>query len=445
MENAGRAVAEQCGAAKEVAIFCGRGGNGGDGLVAARHLHNRGRKVTVMLLPHGSHKDFETNLKILEKSDIKLINLKDSSELAEVESAVKGCDVVVDALLGVGAKGELREPLKGAVEFINSLSSKKISIDVPTGDEELKVKADTVVALHSSKTPDSVVVDIGIAPEAEKYCGPGDVYDAIPLRKPSAHKGDYGRVLIVGGSKDFFGAPALAGAAALAAGCDLVTVAAPKGAADKIKDNLNLMVTPLASETHLTCADLDDILKINFDVLLIGNGLGLEDETREAVRELASKVKTPVVADADALKALKLRDLRSSTVVTPHGREFEALFGEYDEARREKLTARYAKKSDAIVLLKGAVDVVSDGKTTRLNRSGAPGMTVGGTGDVLAGLVAGLVAQNRDPFASACAATFLNGVAGELAYNFEDVSVTATDVLAKIPEAVRACKSGDLN
>jgi len=437
MENAGRRIAEKCGDAKNVVVFAGRGGNGGDALVCARHLHNWGRKVKVYYLAGERSRECQKNLDILLKLDVASREVCDSSECETIRDEVKGYDLVVDGLLGVGVSGEVREPTKSLIELINSLSAKKLSIDIPSGSGDVIVKADVVVSLHTSKAPDAVVVDIGIPPEAEKYCGPGDVYTAIPLRDSSSHKGDFGRVLVCGGSSEYYGAPYLAAKAALAVGVDLSYLATPKQAADKIPFDADLIPIPLECEKYLCKDDVEKILENKFDVIVVGNGIGVNDDTKDFVRKLAEKATSPLVVDADALKLLKKKHLKSSMVLTPHAREFEALFGEYDSEKREKLTERYAKKTDAVILLKGGLDVVSDGKTTRLNKTGNPAMTVGGTGDVLAGAVGGLLAQNKDPLESACAGAFLTGYAGDLAYAEKGVSMTATDVLNKIPEAIK--------
>lgn len=436
MENAGRRVAEKCGGAKDIAVFCGRGGNGGDGLACARHLHSWGRSVRVYYLAGERTAECQQNLDMLLKLDVFAREVVDSSECEAVKKELAGCDLVVDALLGVGVEGELREPVKSIVKLINSLPAKKLSIDVPSGDKENAVKADVVVSLDSPKTPDAVVVDIGIPPEAEKYCGPGDVYLAVPKRKATSHKGDFGRVLIVGGSAEYYGAPYLAASAALYAGADLSYLAAPKNAAAKIPFDANLIPIQLASEDYLTKDDVEKILEKKFDVIVVGNGLGVNEETEKAVRKLVEKSVVPIVADADALKLLKRKHLRAGMVVTPHAGEFAALFEEYEEAKRVELVEHFAKKTGTVILLKGAIDVISDGKTTRLNKTGNPAMTVGGTGDVLAGLVGGLLAQNKDPMQSACAGAFLNGFAGDLVHA-ERVTLTATDVLEKIPEAIK--------
>lgn len=440
MENAGAKIAEKCIEYSSIAFFCGLGNNAGDGLVAARHLTGLGKKVRVYALEGIRSKQCQKNLDIMYKLDMSLQIIRDSTDCEKIADEIGGYAAVVDALIGVGIKGSLREPVKSIVRLINRAHAKKISVDLPTGDDENRVKADLIISLDTAKTEECVVVDIGIPAEARLYCGPGDVVSAIPPRSDDSHKGQYGRLLIVGGSIDYVGAPYLAASSAFNVGTDLVTLTCPAYVAQRIPYDPNLIVNPLNSKEYIESSDVDNILKKNFDTLLIGNGLGVCDETKDAVKEIVKEVEVPIIIDADALVLLNKKYLADNTLVTPHSREFERLFGEYDEDNRVKLAEGYASKTGTTVLLKGGVDVISDGKITRLNRSGNPSMTVGGTGDVLAGIAAGLSAQNKDIFTSACAAAFLTGLAGDLAYERLGVSLKATDVICEIPAAIRYCQ-----
>jgi len=440
MECAGAELARACLDYKNVAVFAGTGGNGGDGFVAARHLSGYGKKVKVVYLRGIRTRECEKNFDVLKEMDIPLLPVRDSGEIEKIKDEVAGCDCIIDALIGVGIRGGVREPVKSLINLINSLNIKKISADVPSGTEELSVNADQVIAFDQGKTEGATVVNIGIPPEAKLYVGPGDVLDALPKREAGKHKGDYGRLLVVGGSRQYTGTPTLVATAAFSVGVDLVTVACPSYVSERMPFNPNLIVRPLEGENIIEEKDVDAILGMRCDAMVLGNGLGLEEHTIETVRKLVDKVEVPVVADADALKALKIKHLKKGLVLTPHAAEFESLFGEYDEEKRVELTKRYAKKRDTIIALKGAVDVISDGETTRLNRTGNPAMTVGGTGDTLAGAIGGLLAQNLDPMKSAAAGTFLNGFAGDLAFEEKDVGLTATDVIGKMPEAIKFCR-----
>ncbi|MFH1055267.1 MAG: NAD(P)H-hydrate dehydratase [Candidatus Altiarchaeota archaeon] len=425
MENAGKAVARHCGGFRNVAVFSGLGNNGGDGLVAARYLIESGVEVTVFVL---DGKRSPLNGKNLERLPKKVVRFVKGSG----EFDLDGFDLIVDALLGVGFKGELKEPLKGVMDRINDSDAHKLSVDVPSAGI---VEADAVVSLHKGKVIGAVVEDIGIPMEAELYCGPGDVVCAIPERKPESHKGDFGRLLVLGGCREYIGTPTLVAQAALRAGVDLVTVCVPQYVADKMPFDPNLIVHPLGGKDYVTVDDVKDVLKMKFDAMVFGNGLGREHP--EAVKYLMENINRPVIVDADALSVADRSWVNERMVLTPHEGEFRKLFGRLDE--REEDVVKAAKETGAVVVLKGKVDVISEGRELRLNRTGNPYMTVGGTGDVLAGILGGLLAQNSDRMKSACAGTFLAGMAGDIAAKKMGVSLEATDVVAAVPEAIREC------
>lgn len=321
---------------------------------------------------------------------------------------------------------------------MNSAKAKKIAVDVPTPG----CKADKTISFQYPKTPDAQVASIGIPKEAETYCGPGDVYYAIPPRTGSEHKGDFGRLLVIGGSKDYLGAPLLAAKAAYRTSIDLVTLACPRYVAERIEQDPVLIVRPTASEYYLSGTDVDAILNLNYDSVVLGNGIGLQDETRSFVREFLRKTDKPVVIDADALKLIEPRHLKPNHILTPHIIEFKTLFGEAAEttSERVKIVEEKAKKTKTIILLKGPTDIISDGEKTKLNRTHNPGMTVGGTGDVLAGIT-GALAAKTDAFTAASAAAFLSGISGNLCMDEKGYSFTAADVLEKIPQAIKYCKT----
>ena len=427
MENAGKAVAGQCMGYSSIAVFCGNGNNGGDGLVAARILRKAGKQVSVFILDGGKSRLNELNLKRLEGGVVALKSAEDVPDLATF-------DLIVDALLGVGFRDDLREPLAGIVDRINASKAYKISVDVPSG---FKVKADKVISLHEKKVEGAIVADIGMPKDAELYCGLGDVYLALPERKSESHKGDFGRLLVIGGSRNYVGTTTLVAEAALRVGTDLVTILTPSYAAERMPFNPNLMVRPLKSRDFLTRRDVKDVLSMRYDAMVIGNGLGRDDESRKALESIFERNKTPMVVDADALSIMDMGWIMENMILSPHRGEFKKLFGIDGD---EESVERMARETNATIVLKGAVDVISNGKTTRLNRTGNPGMTKGGTGDSLAGITAGLLAQNKSLMASACAGAFINGLAGDIAYERLDVSMNATDVIESIPDAIRRCR-----
>ena len=252
------------------------------------------------------------------------------------------------------------------------------------------------------------------------------------MRNPDSHKGDNGRVLVMGGSESYVGAPALAAMAALRTGADISVVATAEKAAYAINAWSPDLITKKLAGKFLAVGHVAGLAKAakGFDCVVIGPGLGDKKETAAAVRKLCEKIKVPKIIDADAIKA---RPRLENCIVTPHAREFEVLFGEGGTRASVKKHAR----ADAIVLLKGHVDVISDGKRVAENRMGNAGMTVGGTGDVLAGICAGLVAQGMPLFEAAKEAARTNGLAGDLLKKEFGYGFVASDLLGAIPEIMR--------
>ena len=325
MENAGAALAREVKArdsGKRIKIVAGRGNNGGDAFVAARHL--AGFDVTTYLL--GRSRDISTdeakrNWEILEKLDCDIREIKDPSEIRLEE-----CDLIIDAIFGTGVQGRVVGLEAMAIDAINSSGRCVLSVDVPSGLGTNKaVRADVVVTLHRPKPDipgDVVVADIGIPPEAEFFVGPGDLW-LVGKRSPESHKGDSGRILVIGGGP-YTGAPALSALAALRAGADVVTVAAPRTAAKTISSfSPNLIVQELTSD-HLCPDDMSVLVDqiARHDVVVMGMGLGRHPETMETVAEIIPLAKK-IVIDADALQP----DLPLKGIVTPHAGEFKRISG----------------------------------------------------------------------------------------------------------------------
>lgn len=458
MENAGAAVAnavKKRAASGKVVMIAGRGNNGGDAFVAARHLS--GYDTTVILL--GRKEDIKTsealhNWNVLEKTSLSLIHVTDAAMFDT--PLIKNADVIIDGIFGTGIKGKLKDPESTAIDLINASDAYVISVDVPSGFDpdggkfEKAVQANMTLTFHKMKigllsmnaakfTGDIQVIDIGIPPEAEFFVGPGDIQPFLK-RPATSHKGDAGRVLVIGGGA-YSGAPALAALAALRAGADIVTVAAPKSVSDIIASfSPNLIVRPL-SGNRLVEEDIPLISELinKHDVVVMGMGLGNEYPTLEAVRKIVPMCRK-VVVDADALARDVLHEGHGDIIVTPHAGEMKRLSGAdvpEDEKKKLAFVRDFAKDNKLTVLLKGKVDIISDGTEVRANRTGNSGMTVGGTGDVLAGLAGALFAKH-DAFSAACAAAFINGAAGDLAFEEFGYGLLATDVIDRIPEVMKS-------
>jgi hydroxyethylthiazole kinase-like uncharacterized protein yjeF len=447
MESAGAAVAryviDNYPAKSRVAILCGSGNNGGDGFVAARHLEQT-MAVRVFLL------DPEEGA----SSDIAAVNLHRVRALARgVKSFdIKECDVVIDAMLGVGMSGKPREPAAGVIKKLNRSRKPVVSVDVPSGwPSELSVRPQTTVTFHAAKAGMNrrnsgkiVIADIGIPDDAQTYCGPGD-FSLLPRRKPDAHKGDAGRVLVIGGGP-YTGAPAFTGMAAMRSGVDLVFVATPEPAALPVAVHSPSLIVHTLEGDVLTEGHVQGLLSMtkDADAVAIGPGLGSAPETLRAVQRFVPKCVKPMVIDADAITACgtKPQILRNrQVVITPHASEFKRLTGKAlgtdDPAKRGEKVKEAAARLRANILLKGPVDVISDGGTVKLNKTGNNALAVGGTGDVLTGLVAGMIAQGAKPFHAARIGAFAMGLAGDLAFEEKSYGLVATDVVDKIPFVLR--------
>jgi ADP-dependent NAD(P)H-hydrate dehydratase / NAD(P)H-hydrate epimerase len=466
MENAGRNVAEEIqkrfSNTKKVAFFCGLGGNGGDGFVAARHLLSQGYNVTIVLA--GKSRDINHESALMNWNALKpfmniisVTEVSDSSAIPKVEA-----DIVVDALLGTGTKGNLKAPILQMVQTINSLKAFKIAVDVPSGIDSDNgnvlgdaVKADLTVTFYKSKVGldkakkylgELAVRDIGLPLELERFAGPGDVNSVVKKREATAHKGDFGRLLVIGGSSVFSGAPTLVSLAALRTGVDIAYTASPEKTAYEISSMSPDLITVKLSGNNLNpdnVGELDAYLD-SVDAVVMGPGLGLNGETIEFVKryiDFIEKSGKPLLLDADGLKAFAKfkRPLKIPLVLTPHAGEFSILTGEKlpePPEERIKIIQKTAKQLNAVLLVKGKVDIICSPNKIKMNFTGNAGMTVGGTGDVLSGIVGGLLAQKTDAFEAAVAGAFVNGACGDFVASEIGFHMVATDILDWIPRVL---------
>ncbi len=484
MENAGRSVAtvvlEKYPSAGRVLVVAGLGDNGGDGLVAAKYLHSWGKDVKVVLLGRISDAREELvvdNLGILRGVNIDIIEAPTQYELlANQELFHPWAEVIIDAIIGTGIRGILREPQATAIELINKSSAYKVAVDIPSGLDpdtgevrDIAVKAHVTVTMHRPKVGlvregvsqyvgELVVADIGVPEEVEHVVGPGDLYYLNYARRADSKKGDNGRVLFIGGSREFTGAIYLAAKAALRTGVDLSIVMAPRDVARDIRaHDPSVIAIPLDGD-YLLLSHIDQIMEqvSKSHVVAIGPGLGLREETMRAIVELVSRavgIGKRVVIDADAIKALgelKRQDLvTKNVIVTPHAGEFKWLTGVDVTEERPWLRATMVRDTvrsilrGGVVLLKGNVDVITDGHRYKVNFTGNPGMTVGGTGDVLTGVVSALMVKVSDPLEAAAIGVFITGLAGDLTVRELGYHITPVDVIDNIPKVFRKLMSVD--
>jgi NAD(P)H-hydrate epimerase len=449
MENAGQAVAT-CVMNKfttlspqhkrKIAVICGLGNNGGDGLVAARHL-SRNFDVDVILIgTECSIKTEETrnNWNTIKKMDasIKLIDANSMFNLKSPLMRLDEFDLIIDGIFGTGIHGNVQEPESSVIDILNASSVYKISIDLPSGYGTNKVvNADYSVVLHKPKAGVLLehfeVACIGVPIEAEIYTGRGDL---LYKRKADSHKGQNGRVLVIGGGP-YIGAPTLSAMGAMKSGVDVVTIATPRE--DIIAGYSPNLIVRKAGTEKISTKDVDYLSELinRNDSIVMGPGLGTDNETTKAVSLLIPICKR-LALDADGLKALHNSQIEDGcAVITPHQKEFELLIEEklpHELDEKIKLVTSFSRDRNVVTLLKGRIDIISDGNKYRLNKTGNAGMTVGGTGDVLVGIV-GAWLTRADGFNAAATAAYINGSAGDLAFEKLGYSLLATDVIENIP------------
>ncbi|MDA3786397.1 MAG: NAD(P)H-hydrate dehydratase, partial [Deltaproteobacteria bacterium] len=457
MENAGKGTVDlildyygDC-KGKRIAVFAGPGNNGGDGFVVARHLHLLGARVTLYLLvtPDRLGHDAAFHFKLLP-ADLQWSTLVAEEGVAAL--AWQG-DIIVDALLGTGLNRQVSGIFKRVIEFINNAELPVVAVDIPSGLNADSgslwgscVKAALTATYGLVKSGlvqypgvDYVgqleVDDIGIPPEVVAQAGINSfsiikevAASFLPPRKSMDHKGSHGHVLVVAGSRGKTGAALLAGAGALRSGAGLVSLCVPERLNSIFEGHcLEAMTLPLAGLGGYALANSDygAIARAagNKRSLVVGPGLGTAPETAALVNQLVRHLSQPLVLDADALNALDLESLvpergKRVRIITPHPGEMARLTGlSSTEIQNDRLqvAAAFAREHGVIVVLKGAATVIA-GPDDRLavNSSGNPGMGSGGMGDVLAGVIAGLVAQNVEPFQAVCLAVYAHGLAGDI-------------------------------
>ncbi len=456
MENAGKGVAEFVrnivkDTKKNILILCGTGNNGGDGFVAARYL-TQYYKITVFLA--GTEIKTEIAKKNFQK--LQTYEIKISNSLGDLDRLLEEHDVVIDALLGTGLTGELKEPYLTIVKKINETKKKIIiSVDVPTGlSSTYRITPNHTITFHDTKegmneknSGKITIVDIGIPQEALTYVGPGELSVYYPRPAKKSHKGENGIVLVIGGGP-YIGAPALSGLAALRTGVDLVYIATPQRSWESVAAfSPNFIVKDLPHDM-LTKEDIPDIEELlgKCTGVILGPGLGTAPETEEAIILLVRRIiteKKPLVLDADAIKPIgeNLTLIQNSTtVVTPHVGEFKKLTGitlTQDLDDRITVVKEWAKKIGITIFLKGYIDVLSNGTDVKQNNVHNEAMTVGGTGDVLAGIIGAMLSKGVRPFEAARVAAFLNGEAGNEAFQKKSYGLLATDIIDEIPNILK--------
>ena len=481
MENAGESVAvfviSRFPAVHSVGVICGKGNNGGDGFVAARKLHDAGKDVQVLLLADPS--ELKGDAAEMYKQLANAVIVKSPEELdREPARSVFECKLLIDAILGTGFKPPVTGLYAQAIARVNTSSSLVVAVDIPSGADadSLEEQTGTIVranavvtftaprpahAFGGSTWGTVLVSPIGSPPQAivskEKInlISAGDIAPLVAPRAVSANKGSFGHVLVIGGSVGKAGAVAMAGMAALRAGAGLSTVATPKSVLPTVAGFHPEVMTEALEETEigsvskraLSYGHVDAIVK-GKTVLAVGPGISRHKETVEFVRSAVKKFTAPTVLDADGLNAFEghadeLKGKDRILVITPHPGEMARLLGTTVAAVQQdriNVARKFAVEHQLIVVLKGHRTLVAapDGEVW-VNVTGNPGMATGGTGDILTGMAAGLMAQNPQNILQAVmAAVYLHGLAGDAAREaMGEHSLTATDLLRTLPEAFR--------
>ena len=485
MENAGLAVVRQVEEllgpqleGKKAAIFCGGGNNGGDGLVAARHLHNRGCEVRLYFLtdPDIFRGDALTNYEILNNMGVSGFQLSEGSRLNVARMALWSADVAIDAIFGTGLRDDVRDITLQVIEMLNESNTPVVSCDIPSGLSSTTgkplgaaVKADVTVTFGYCKlglvlsaakpyVGRLVVADVSLPSQVEEQIAVRrELIDAafcrrwLEARQPEAHKGDFGHVAVLAGSPAMPGAAILCSRGVMKCGAGKVSAALPSSARAPFIAQLPEAMLINTTDNEIGCVDIANVralAEFTTDAWIIGPGMGRSEQALELIREFIPTLSVPAVLDADALFAVcgylrLLKKAKAPLVITPHPGEMAKLLGVSVadvQANRVAVAEGFARQTNVIVVLKGAGTVIAtpEGRVF-INDTGNPGMATGGVGDVLSGMIATLLAQGMVPACAAACAVWLHGRAGDIAaQSIGEAGVLAGDILAHIPAALKS-------
>lgn len=479
MENAGKGtyemIVEYYGPVdgNRVVVICGKGNNGGDGFVVARYLKEDGAYAEVLLLckkdaPKG---DAAVNLEKAEKIDIPIKEVLSSEQFHIPDDTW----IVVDAIFGTGFSGNIYPPYDMIIDKINDSGIPVVAIDCPSGLDSATgkvstptVKADLTVTFGLPKIGQVFypgkshcgsleVVDIGFPAGLDDDINThlvtkDDACLLLPARKPDAHKGDYGKLFVLAGSTGLTGAASMASMAALKCGTGLVILGCPSSLNPILEAKLTeVMTKPLPDVRKRGCLALRGMGEIRQQIdwansVAIGPGIGTHHETAELIRRLARQVEKPMVIDADGLNNLAkdteaLKQHKGPLVISPHPGEFSRLSGiEIDKIadKQIELAASFASEYNLTIILKGAPSIIVEPSgVVHINSSGNEGMATAGSGDVLTGLIGGFLAQKMSSEKAAVLATYIHGLAGDLAAEiYGNRGMVAEDILDSVPEAL---------
>lgn len=484
MENAGRGAAEvilkKYPLLNKVSIFAGKGNNGGDGFVIARHFRNKGFDATVYLLAKESDVkgDAKINLDIWKKMGGEICAIKKNIDIKKYASKIRHSQLIVDAIFGTGLSLNINGIYKNGIEFINSLNKKVVSIDVPSGIDASTgkalgccVKADMTITMALPKVGliaypgadyagNLEVVDIGmpknIIDAADIKCETIDkdfIKGVLKKRPKNSHKGTFGHVLVLAGSVGKTGAAAMTCLGAMRSGTGLVTLGISESLNPIMEEKLTEVMTEPLPETKsktLGAVSFEKIKTIAKDkqAIAIGPGLTTTTDVKEVVLKIIQETRIPMVIDADAANVLKgnmdmLKKAKAPIILTPHPGEMARLLGlstKDVQADRINIASRFAIKNNVILVLKGARTVIAEPSgRVYINMTGNAGMATAGTGDVLTGMVAGFIAQGYLPIDAARVGVYMHGLAGDcIAKKIGEIGMMAGDILNILPNVLNS-------
>ena len=440
MTNAGKAVAKVISdnfkPGSVILIVCGTGNNAGDGIMAAQFLQEK-FSVSVYLIKGKSSMNTDIARKALRGFKGKV------HEDDAIESMLESSDIIVDSILGTGTSGELREPYASVIKKINKSGKKVVSVDIPSGlGTGTMVHPDITVTftdlkegMNSSNSGMIEVMDIGIPDNAVNYSGPGDLLYLKPPGKDS-HKGENGTVAIVGGWS-FHGSAVISSMGSLAVGTDLVRVYTTRQNYGIISSyNPEIIVREVVPDK----LPLDEIRK--HKSILIGPGMGISGEYEKSILSLIASYEGEIIIDADALKMLsshKNSIMGKKITVTPHKQEFLRF---YDEDPTRENAEDLSRHYGFTTVLKGSTDIITDGVSTILTDGGNSRMTMGGTGDLLAGIISGLISRGMTRLRACSAGTFINKKAAEISFNSKSYFFSVKDMIDAIPKVMKLYYQG---
>lgn len=472
MKNAGLSIANTLKVIlktkTDILILAGSGNNGGDGSVAAKHLV-KFFDVTIIYIKIPKSSEAKAAYSDIINTDVTILKITEDISLDEILERMETAEVIVDAIFGTGLKSRVRTPTNLILNKLSQLENPNvISIDIPSGMDcntgewycdqfspktiiSMQFSKKCFIAIEEDKETypdlDIFIVDIGIKPTSYSYITGNYIKQFWPVRDLDSHKGQNGRVMVIGGSDEFTGAPVLTGLATMRSGIDTLRIAVPESIRDIVASYAEDFIVVKVDGKRITSKSFKkyrDMAVNRHDVIVIGMGLSNHPDCTKFVREFFefAKGKVNFVIDAEAVRAFRgnLEELKDSgAILTPHKSELRMMFNERIPDEMPELIEYVQQKAldlGVVILLKGMVDIITNGRRTLLNMTGHPGMTVGGSGDVLAGVAAASYNFIDDPFIAAAVSAYLMGRAGEMCAEEFGYSLMASDIIQAIPKVL---------